>query len=73
MKFGLSVKRRFRGVVCQAVHPETNQDIFAVFLCFIVLFVFFLKTCLRVRKKNFQTTFFPSPVPPVVSRRSWLK
>ena len=69
-KFGQYLFARFRAVLCQQVHPNSNISYFHQFSLWCSALWIFIKTRLRVRKSNFKIFFATSLGSLAVSRPS---
>ena len=69
-KFGQYLFARFRAVLCQKVHPNSNISYFHQFSLWCSALWIFIKTRLRVRKSNFKIFFATSLGSLAVSRPS---
>ena len=69
-KFDQYLFERFRAVLCQQVHPNSNISYFHQFSLWCSALWIFIKTRLRVRKSNFKTFFASSLGSLEVSRPS---
>ena len=56
-RFGKLIYSGLWGVVCQPVHAESNIRLFHSFSLFGITFCFFVQTCPRVGKGNFEIIF----------------
>ena len=69
-RFRKLIFKIFYGVLSQIVQPKSNLELFRSFSLFDSAPWFFLKTCLRVRKSDFEIIFAPSLRYVCVSRKS---